>query len=152
MNPVDDDYTLLLQESIERLNKQAGHLIYSLQRVKEMDDLPEEEKQERYEALTARFSRLQDMLVAPYKVIAHLELQPEKAERLTDLLNFMEKLNLLESVADWGVIRKTRNVIAHEYWDDEEKIAELLNTIASQSKMLLDAVEKLRTYPLSQSS
>lgn len=146
MNSIDDDYALLLQESIERLNKQAGHLIYSLRRVKETDNLPEAEKQERYEALTARFARLQDMLVAPYKVIAHLELQPEKAERLTDLLNFMEKLNLLKSVADWGLIRRTRNVIAHEYWDDEEKIAELLNTISSQSKVLLDAVEKLRTY------
>jgi uncharacterized protein YutE (UPF0331/DUF86 family) len=147
MNPIDDDYALLLQESIQRINKQADHLSYSLQRVKDVDDLPEAEKQERYEALTARFARLQDMLVAPYKVIARLELQPEKAERLTDLLNFMEKLSLLKSVADWGLIRKTRNVIAHEYWDDEEKIAELMNTISSQSKVLLDAVEKLKAYP-----
>jgi uncharacterized protein YutE (UPF0331/DUF86 family) len=147
MMPIDDDYELLLQELLERLNKQASHLNYSLERVKEVDNLTEAEKQERYEALTARFARLQDMLVAPYKVIAHLELQPEKSERLTDLLNFMEKLNLLKSVTDWGLIRRTRNVIAHEYWDDKEKIKELLKTITSQSKVLLDAVEKLRTYP-----
>ena len=147
MNLIDDDYVLLLQESIERLSKQADHLIYSLQRVKATNKLPTAEKHERYEALTARFARLQDMLVAPYKVIAHLELQPEKTERLTDLLNFMEKLNLLESVADWALIRRTRNVIAHEYWDDEEKITELLNTISSQSKVLLDAVEKIKILP-----
>ena len=91
MMPIDDDYELLLQELLERLNKQASHLNYSLERVKEIDNLTEAEKQERYEVLTARFARLQDMLVAPYKVIAHLELQPEKSERLTDLLNFMEK-------------------------------------------------------------
>ena len=119
----------------------------SLERIKETDNLPEAEKQERYEALAAKFARLQDMLVAPYKVIAHLEFQPDKAERLTDLLNFMEKLNLLESVTDWALIRRTRNIIAHEYWDDAEKIKELLKAITSQSKVLLDAVEKLRTYP-----
>ena len=45
MTPIADDYALLLQESLERLNKQASHLNYSLERVNEIDNLPEAEKQ-----------------------------------------------------------------------------------------------------------
>jgi hypothetical protein len=40
---------------------------------------------ERYEALTARSSRLQDLLIRPFKTLAVIELEEDKAERIPDL-------------------------------------------------------------------
>jgi uncharacterized protein YutE (UPF0331/DUF86 family) len=136
----------LFDRLLERVRKQALHLRFSLQRAKAAATLPEAERLERYEALTARFSRLQDMLVAPYKTVAHLELEPDKAERVIDLLNFMEKLGLLSAAAEWAEIRRLRNVIAHEYWDDPAKAQDLLREVERHSATLLDAVERLEVY------
>lgn len=46
---------------------------------------------EKLEALTARFARLQDFLIRPFPAIAYLELEEDRAERMPDLLNLMEK-------------------------------------------------------------
>lgn len=42
---------------------------------------------------------------------------------MLDILNRLEKLNLIESTGDWDTLREIRNAIAHEYpLDMEERI------------------------------
>lgn len=140
------DYRGQLLDSLARAKKQAGHLRYSLDRIHDAESLPEAERLERYEAATGRFSRLQDMLLAPFRAVAHIELEPDKAGRTTDLLNFMEKLGIVGSVADWRELRRLRNAIAHEYWDDEERVRQLLADVERMSGTLFATAEALDRY------
>lgn len=136
----------LLFEHLGRCRKQADHLEYSLQRARDAKPLPDEERLERYEALTSRFARLQDMLVAPFKTIALLEFEPDKAERIPDLLSLMEKLTILTRARDWLEIRRTRNAIAHEYSECPERMAELVDRVRRQSRILIAALGRAERY------
>lgn len=146
MSGPEADYREQFFEVLERARKQVAHLEYSLNRVRQVEGIPEAERLERYEALTARFSRLQDTLIAPFREIAFLELEPDKNNRLVDLLNFMEKLEIIESVSHWHAFRRTRNAIAHEYWDDPERVKRLLNEVEVESQMLIATVGRLEQY------
>ncbi|MGH8563129.1 MAG: HepT-like ribonuclease domain-containing protein [Gammaproteobacteria bacterium] len=101
---------------------------------------------DQYEALTARFARLQDTLLGPFRLIAILELEERKAERVRDLLNYMEKLGIIDAADEWAEMRRLRNAIAHEYWSNREQLAEMFATVASFSRKLLDTVTRLHQY------
>jgi uncharacterized protein YutE (UPF0331/DUF86 family) len=101
---------------------------------------------ERYEALTARFSRLQDLLIRPFKTIAVIELEEDKAERIPDLLNLMERRGILTDANRWREMRAIRNLIAHEYGEDLEKLGRLLDQVFHHSAELLAIATKTGHY------
>ena len=91
------------------------------------------------ELLTSRFAKLQDAIgqkIFP-KLLEILEEDTERQSFL-DLLNKLEKLEILESVEFWSELRKIRNSIAHEYPDNPELMAENLNQAVQASFKLLD--------------
>lgn len=139
---LDPDVLALLVEHLACCRKQADYLEYSLWRAQATAQLTDEERLERYEALTSRFARLPDMLVAPFKTIAMLELEPAKAERVPDLLSLMEKLGILRHARDWLEIRQTRNAIVHEYSEDLERMAGLIERVRDQGRILILALER----------
>lgn len=46
---------------------------------------------------------------------------------LIDVLNRLEKLELLKSSDEWIEYRKLRNTLTHEYPDNEDEIIEAIN-------------------------
>jgi hypothetical protein len=93
-----------------------------------------------------RFTKLQDAMgnhLFP-SLLYYLQEQYE-ARPMLDKLNRLEKLSYLRSAEIWQHIRHTRNKFAHDYPDDGDKNAALLNVaseVAKEMYLILMAIEK----------
>lgn len=146
---LEPDIKALLAQQIETLLLLAGHFEYtrstldypsSLQRLNDPAVL------EKYEVLTARFSRLQDWLIHPFRSIAILEFEQDKVERIPDLLNLMEKRGIVPDASVWREMRSTRNIIAHEYHQNKAVLRSLFDSVYIHGSTLLDITENTKTY------
>ena len=71
--------------------------------------------------------------------------EPFEERPMLDKLNRLEKLGYIQNAEMWGSVRSIRNKFAHDYPDDPEKNAALVNiaTEAVQSMVgVLTAIEK----------
>ena len=75
-----------------------------------------------------RFTKLQDAIGSRLfpAILQYLQEQYEERPML-DKLNRLEKLGYIQSAEAWQNIRDTRNKFAHDYPDDWEKNAALIN-------------------------
>jgi len=92
-----------------------------------------------------RFSKLQDALGQRF-FKAILELLEEDVEGIPfiDILNKLEKLNLIESATQWQELREIRNAVSHEYEDSPELMAQVLNTVFSARVELFQVYDRLK--------
>lgn len=98
---------------------------------------------EAYEALTARYCRLSDLLIQKvFRVIDTLELVNEGT--LVDRINRAEKRNMIASAKEFTSLRLLRNTIVHEYEPDE--YTKIFKDVLRVTPILIDAVEKTRQY------
>ena len=70
-----------------------------------------------------RFSKIQDMMgekLFPVYLKAVEEYSPSMP--LIDILNKLEKFEIMDSETDWKYFRKLRNVLTHEYPDNEDDL------------------------------
>ena len=63
-----------------------------------------------------------------------------------DILNKLEKLSVIESTEKWLSLRETRNLVTHEYPDNEKEIVDGLNELHQQSQYLSSALNNLLVY------
>jgi hypothetical protein len=99
------------------------------------------------ELLTSRFAKLQDTI--GQKIFPELleGMQEDIAGKsFLDLLNKLEKMNVIESVEFWLNLRSVRNSIAHEYPDNPELMAGNLNKVIQAAAELLDYWALLRAF------
>jgi len=102
---------------------------------------------ESFEALTARFARLGDLMIQ--KVLRTISiLALEDIGTIRDRINWAEKGGLIESAEDFVQIRMLRNEIAHEY--KSESIVDIFERVMALTPALLDAVERIEKYAASQ--
>ncbi|WP_058554086.1 hypothetical protein [Thiohalocapsa sp. ML1] len=83
-----------------------------------------------FEALAAvneRFAKLQDTLGAAMRHAAMLAGEP--TDTFLRTLVFFEKVGVLDAVAQWQLCRTTRNLAAHEYDIDYDRIAAHFNAL-----------------------
>lgn len=133
-----------LGEELAGLQAAAGHLEYSLLRCLPLIGHAEwsPEQLERLESFTSRFARLADLLM-------------QRIFRLIDELELIGPGTLLDSIfraekRGWGMtsdiikIRELRNLIAHEYAD--EQMARLHTEVAALTPSLLEIVRKVVSY------
>jgi len=74
------------------------------------------------------FSKLQDKIGAKLFRETLYELKEIDNQNLSmiDILNLLEKLEILESIRDWDALREIRNSLAHEYpFDTDERISNI---------------------------
>jgi predicted nucleotidyltransferase len=94
-----------------------------------------------------RFSKLQD---TTGEKLFRLVVQDfiENIDRMTfiDILNQLEKIEILENAQEWRVLRDIRNNIAHQYDDDPEEMADALNKIFAQKEILIEIYNKIKKY------
>jgi len=102
-----------------------------------------------------RFGRLQDAMGARLLPATLAVLQEPFEDRpMIDKLNRLEKLGFLASSDRWQQLRAIRNRFSHDYPDDPEKNAALLNmairSVDDISAILTRIEEKLSLPPLEQ--
>jgi hypothetical protein len=125
--------TKLLQSSYERCGSFGNKLVYSPIEL------------EAFEALTARYSRLSDLLIQKvFRIIDTLELVNEGT--LVDRINRAEKRNIITSAKEFTSLRLLRNTIVHEY--EPEEYNRIFKDVLKVTPILLESVEKTNIYCL----
>lgn len=95
-------------------------------------------------AFRMRISEFQEHLG---KLLASIAREEEvKYSGFSDVLAFAEKSEIIASESDWKEIREIRNQINHEYEDDPEVLAEIINKIVTCIPTLLEWEMNARHY------
>ena len=94
-----------------------------------------------------RFSKLQDAIGAKL-FRCTLELLDEDVESLPmrDILNRLERFNLIPSADEWIYIRELRNEIAHDYPLYENDVVTILNELITKLNDVTSIYNKLKSY------
>lgn len=97
--------------------------------------------------LIYRFSKLQDSMGSRlFKQLLELLEEDISGLPFIDILNRMEKLNLLDDAKDWMTLRQTRNTVSHEYPFFKEVQMEELNLLPEEVEKLATIWIKLKEY------
>jgi len=94
------------------------------------------------------FSKLQDKIGAKLFRQTLYELKEIDHQNLSmiDILNLLEKLEIIEDVKDWDSLREIRNSLAHEYpFDTDERIANIKIAI-DRYEVLKKIYKKLNSF------
>lgn len=100
-----------------------------------------------YEALAAvneRFAKLQDTLGAAMR--HSLVLSGEHADSFIKILAVFEKLGVIASIESWQMARTARNLAAHDYETDYDKVALHFNTLQALTPDLFAAARRFVDY------
>ena len=108
-----------------------------------------QEDLEKFESLTARFARFNDILLLKiFRLIDAIDL--DDAGTVRDRINRAEKKGLIENAQRFIEIRELRNSIAHEY--QPEALNVIFTETLQATPALLDVAERVRKYCLRYSS
>lgn len=143
------EHLRLIQKKLTHLQRMRRYLVYSVQRFESILPITDwdELSLEQHEILAAfriRFSEFQEHLAKCMKAIAIEE--EVDVQRFGAVLSFMEKLNILESVERWKIIRELRNAVNHEYEDDAERLAQFFEEMLKAAPELFDCHQKLLRF------
>jgi len=77
---------------------------------------------------STRFAKLQDVMgVKLFPAVLELTKEQGELDAFVDKLNRLEKIGAIPSTDEWLVLREMRNAFSHEYPDDPEIQAAILN-------------------------
>ena len=89
-----------------------------------------------------RFAKLQDAMGAKLlPMILELTKEQGDLDAYLDKLNRLEKIGALPSVDEWLELREMRNAFAHDYPEDSEMQAAILNRAFSASDRLVEILQ-----------
>lgn len=94
-----------------------------------------------------RFAKLQDAMGAKLLPMV-LELTKEQGdlEAYLDKLNRLEKIGALPSVDEWLELREMRNAFAHDYPEDSELQAAILNRAFAAADRLVEILHLVKGF------
>ena len=94
-----------------------------------------------------RFTKLQDTIGAKLLPgVLELTKEPGDFPAFIDKLNRLEKIGAIPSVSQWLQFREMRNQFSHEYPDDPEIQASLLNKAFGLAGALLDSFDHIKAF------
>jgi len=96
-----------------------------------------------FEALTARFARLNDIIIQRVLKSIHL-IDLDEANTIRDSINLAEKKNLIKSAQEMIEMRELRNSIVHEYIPEVMK--SVFRSTMKLTPFLLDDVHLINSY------
>ncbi|MFO7924247.1 MAG: toxin-antitoxin system antitoxin subunit [Bacteroidales bacterium] len=97
--------------------------------------------------LIYRFSQLQDTIGNKlFPLIIEGLGEDIQNKPFIDILNRLEKLSITDSADKWLSLREIRNIVTHEYPDNEEEIADGLNQLSREASYLSSLLDKLTEY------
>jgi hypothetical protein len=126
---------LRLQQALRECRKHAHYMRYALNALQQHHPLTgarlqslDAEAVQDLDQFVLRFSKLQDALGGRLFAAVLTCLQEAYEHRpMLDKLHRLEQLGYLEQAADWPWLREIRNQFAHEYPDEPERNARVLN-------------------------
>lgn len=130
-----------------KIVKSLNRLEYSYARVLKFPTNPENLTEEHYEAwdgFSTRFSRTADIFLSKYIKAAITEDDPGFDGKFHDYLNRAQKIGLIDNIDDWLDIRSLRNVIVHEYTDDD--LEKIFQKMLKYTPLLTGLRKKLAGY------
>ena len=139
------DLIELLGNEIEDLKQARDSLSYSYDRCRPLSIEAglDNETMERFEALTARFARLSDIMIQKvFRTLDALDLEDRGTVR--DRINRAEKRKVIESADEFIDIRMVRNEIAHEY--KRQTVLEIFERVLLLTPSLMNAVENIEVH------
>ncbi len=105
----------------------------------------EDEHIEAIDGYLFRFAKLQDTMGNKlFPLIVSRYVDDVKQLTFLDILNHLEKIGILEDVGIWRRLRVIRNDISHQYDDDSQEMAEVLNNIFAYKDELLAIFDKTK--------
>lgn len=106
------------------------------------------EKQRLLNSFLFNFAKLQDKIGAKLfrQVLIELKELENESAPMKDILNLLERLEIIKSAAQWDNIRDIRNSLAHDYPNSlTEKISSV--RLATEGyTMLREIYQRLQTY------
>lgn len=145
------DQQRLIAGKLNQLRRMRGYLDYSVGRMAQV--LPKlrqglqaltPEDHETLAAFRVRFSEFQEHLG---KTMRNLAIEEEAdTDRFGSVLNYMEKLGILDSATRWKEIRELRNSVNHEYEEDAARVAQFFNALVEALPTVLDYHRRLEDF------
>lgn len=96
---------------------------------------------------STRFGKLQDLMGAKlFPAVLELTKEPGELKAFIDKLNTLEKIGAIPSADDWLLMREVRNTFSHDYPDDPQLQAEMLNKAFEMTESLLDVLAGIKRF------
>lgn len=94
-----------------------------------------------------RFGKLQDVMGAKlFPAILELTKEPGELKVFIDKLNRLEKIGAIPSTEDWLLMREVRNTFLHDYPDDPQVQAEMLNKAIELTGQLFGVLHSVKDF------
>ena len=94
-----------------------------------------------------RFSKMQDTIGEKlFRLVVEDFVENIDGMTFIDILNRLEKVGILQNAGEWRTLRKARNSIAHQYDDDENEMADAINSIFAQKDVLLSIFDNIEQH------
>jgi hypothetical protein len=96
---------------------------------------------------STRFGKLQDLMGAKlFPAVLEITKEPGELKAFIDKLYRLEKIGAIASADDWLLMREARNSFSHDYPDDQELQAALLNKVFELATQLLDVLTGIKAF------
>ncbi len=96
--------------------------------------------------MSYRFGKLQDVTGSLLRVMLIILGEDIENAPFIDVLNRTEKLGIIDDAQEWIMLRELRNILTHEYSDNDDEIAKGINKLFEISKRLCEIYEKIKEY------
>ena len=139
-----NQYEAICKTEADKLKKAFQHLIYSYLKIKNLSthlDALDEQGLADWESFSARFSRVADIFLSKYLRARIMMEDPGFKGTMRDIINFGEKLEIIDDARAWMAIRELRNITAHDYPD--EAMGKFLERLRQEYHRLLSIKEKI---------
>jgi hypothetical protein len=153
--------TLRLQDAWRECERNAYHLQRAMQQLQPLLPLDgvhfqtlTDDQIQTLDQFILRFTKLQDAMGSHlFSAILGFLQEPYEERPMLDKLHRLEKLGYLQDALAWSDVRTIRNKFAHDYPDDPDKNAALINIAIQTAQNLLNelcSIEKQlrRAHPV----
>ncbi len=137
---------------VQEIEKHKEMLIYSKDKIKKWEKIDEEvlsipEKLETIDSFIFRFCKMQDTMGEKLFPLTLEALGEEiRNKPFIDVLNRLERLEILPSVEEWKKLREFRNFLTHVYPWETEEIIKNIEFALKYSDVLISIYEKFKQY------
>ena len=141
-----------LHEKIRHLEKMRRHLVYSQAEVRSwwnVSDSFDEISDPHLTSLTAfkaRFAEMQDHLASAMRLIANIE--NEDTRLFSYVINYMEQIDILDSMGAWQKVRHLRNATTHDYSEAESVKSQHFEDLLQSTPYLLNVFDTIKQFVL----
>ena len=91
-----------------------------------------------------RFSKLQDAMGAKlFRYILEYLNEDVTSLPMRDILNRLERYNIIPSASEWIYVRELRNEIARDYPIDDQEVVQAINELINKTDLLLEIYREL---------